>query len=187
MSKQDRQGSRTPADLERKYNFAEVREVATNAEVRANEAIKAASEITASGEGLSLKVSALERETKAQLDLKVGMDSEGNLASKIHVGADKLTIDTGNFQLTEQGMVKSISDNTSVALENGVTKLNAPTVAVSSGGATSRFVPLIEFKYTDENGAVSTKSLVAECSNGQWTLKVANGTFSDLFANPTGL
>ena len=108
MSKQDRLGARTPAQLEQKYAFEKRMNEAMAA---ADEAKRVASSITETNSGLSLKVQALDKDlngedgVKAQLDLKVGVDAEGNLQSKMHIGADLLTIDTDNFSLTEKGEI----------------------------------------------------------------------------------
>ena len=45
------------------------------------------------------------QEVNAQLSLAVFTDENGNLDSKIHIGANKLTIDTNNFTLSEDGDV----------------------------------------------------------------------------------
>ena len=50
------------------------------------------------------KTSQLE-EVEAQLSLAVLTDEDGNLTSAIHIGADKLTIDTDNFQLDGNGRI----------------------------------------------------------------------------------
>lgn len=113
MSKQDRQGARTPADLERKYNFdrsfAEIMGIATDARLYAENAQNIATSIAELSDGIVLKVKGLDddmTEVQARLDLKVETDAEGNLVSKIHVSSDKFTVDTYNFTLDKDGNVK---------------------------------------------------------------------------------
>lgn len=110
MSKQDRQGPRTPADLERRYGFekrfAEVTGIATDARNEAEEAKRVATSISENEEGLSIRVKALDDEmvtVKSELEMKVSTDKDGNVTSKMHIGADTLTIDTDNFVLAENG------------------------------------------------------------------------------------
>lgn len=118
MSKQDKIAPRTPADLERRYNFdksfAEVMGIATDARNEAQEAKKVASSIAETDEGLKIKVKALDEEmvaAKAELDMSVKTDEEGNLTSKMHIGADLLTIDTDNFELSEKGEMTANKGN----------------------------------------------------------------------------
>ncbi len=111
MSRQDRQGARTPADLEYRYafgkSFAELTGIATDARGIAEEAKKVAVGATETSDGLSIHLKTMENELKAEMAMKVSTDAEGNLQSKIHIGADKLTIDTDNFSLTEDGTMEA--------------------------------------------------------------------------------
>lgn len=107
-NRMDRQGARTPADLERKYAFEKRMAEAMNA---AEEAKKVATSISQTNDGLSLKVQALDNDlngdngVKAQLDLKVGTDADGNVTSKVHFAADTISIESDNFSLTEKGEI----------------------------------------------------------------------------------
>jgi hypothetical protein len=113
--KMDRAGARTPAHLEQKYaferRFAETNETAGAAQKTADEAKKIASEISRADTGLSLKVQALDDDLNgeggvhAQLALKVETDANGNLVSKVHIEGGKLTIETDNFTLSEDGTI----------------------------------------------------------------------------------
>ena len=104
LNKQDRQGVRTPAALDQRYNLGDVRK-------QSEMALNVASEISKSNDGLSLKVESLNNElngkngVKAQLALKVETDADGNLQSRVHVSGNKFTVDTDNFKLTEEGSV----------------------------------------------------------------------------------
>ncbi len=137
MSRQDRQGARTVSDLERRYNFeksfAEVMGIASDARNEAQEAKKVASSIAETDEGLKIKVKALDDEmvtVKAELDMSVKTDEEGNLTSKMHIGADLLTIDTGNFFLDESG---TASSNHMVADNMTSRNMTAVNATISSG------------------------------------------------------
>jgi hypothetical protein len=118
MSKQDRIAPRTPADLERRYNFdksfAEVMGIATDARNEAQEAKKVASSIAETDEGLKIKVKALDDEmvtVKAELDMSVKTDGNGNLTSEMHIGTNKLTIVTDNFNLSGSGEMTANKGN----------------------------------------------------------------------------
>lgn len=113
--KMDRAGARTPAHLEQKYaferRFAETNETAGAAQKTADEAKKIASEISQTDAGLSLKVQALDDDLNgeggvhAQLALKIETDADGKLVSKVHIEGGKLTIETDNFTLSEDGTI----------------------------------------------------------------------------------
>lgn len=117
MNRQDRQGARNVTDLERKYqfdrNFAEIMGVATDARLYAEEARKVAASVSETNNGLFLKVKSIDEDLNgengvhAQLALKVETDANGNLQSKVHVEGDKLTIETDNFTLAEDGTIKA--------------------------------------------------------------------------------
>ncbi len=172
--KQDRQGARTPAELERKYkfkkNFNEVKKTA-------EEAKKVAASVIKDENGLALKVEALEEDVKAKLEMTVRTDAEGNLKSKVHIGAGMMTVDTDNFKLGEDGSVevtgsvRARTENSSVTLDEGRVKIDSPTQVKSQ----HNYVPLVEFTF---NGAA--KVLVADYYNGeQWLVSVLDGTFLD--------
>jgi hypothetical protein len=137
IKKQDRQGVRRPADVERKYNF---KKQFTETRTVAEEARKIASDISETDKGLSLKVKALdddingENGVKAQLDLKVETDKDGNLKSRVHVSGNEFTVDTDNFQLDENGNVaisgafhtESEDGQYSTDIDGGVIHVDAP-------------------------------------------------------------
>ena len=88
MSKQDRQGARTPADVQRRFDgsFAEMERA----------------------------VKQLDSEISAELSLKIGSDESGKVIAMINASADtitikgnRLTIESTNFELTQDGTVKA--------------------------------------------------------------------------------
>lgn len=101
--KMDRIAVRRPVDLERKYNFAQVRKTAEEAKSIA---------ISKPGvdAGLSAKVQSLEDALNgegginAQLASKVGVDVDGNLASRVKVKG-KFTIEVEKLTLAEDGTI----------------------------------------------------------------------------------
>jgi hypothetical protein len=95
MSRQDRQGARTPADLEQKYkfgkSFAEVMGIALDAQKSVEEADAA---------------------LKAELSLKLGYDENDKVISMINAASDviclrsnRLIIESDKFSLDEDGTV----------------------------------------------------------------------------------
>lgn len=116
--KMDRQGSRTPADLERRHAFAKrfeetqkTAETANQAAETATQAARIASSVAETENSLSLKVQTIESDLNgeggvhAQLALKVETDADGKLVSKVHIEGGFLTIETDNFTLTEDGTI----------------------------------------------------------------------------------
>lgn len=91
MNRQDRQGVRTPADLERKYNYGRVFE-----------------EIS----GIQLSIEEQNALVKAELSLKLGYDDKDKIVSMLNASADiitikgnRLTIESDNFSLDEDGTI----------------------------------------------------------------------------------
>ena len=155
LKKQDRQGVRRPADIERKYNF---NKQFSETRAAAEEARKIASDISESDKGLSLKVEALGKDVdgvKAQLDLKVETDENGNLKSRVHVSGNEFTVDTDNFKLDENGNVaisgefETTSENRrrKTQIKGGEIYVEAP-YEVYGEGEWQKF-PLIHFKGFD--------------------------------------
>lgn len=106
--KMDRQGVLRPADLERKYAFHKRFE---ETQKTAETATKIATSVAETENSLSLKVQTIENDLNgeggvhAQLALKVETDADGKLVSKVHIEGGKLTIETDNFTLTEDGTI----------------------------------------------------------------------------------
>lgn len=109
MSKQDRSPARTPADIERKYNFGK-----SFSEVLgvANDARDFAEEAKAEAEALTLRVEGLEGGLSAQFTLSIEEDDKKTFslingeATKIHFKSDSILIESTNFTLQEDGTVK---------------------------------------------------------------------------------
>lgn len=92
MSKQDRQGARTVAELNRRYDVKKAMGVANNAQKTA-----VAAEQTAKS---------IDKDVEAKIALKLGTDKNGNLIGKVHIGANQLTIATDNFTIDADGNVQ---------------------------------------------------------------------------------
>lgn len=92
MSKQDRQGARTVAELNRRYDVKQAMGVANNAQKAAVAAEQAAKDI--------------DKDIEAKIALKLGTDENGNLIGTVHIGANQLTIDTDNFTIDKDGNVQ---------------------------------------------------------------------------------
>lgn len=159
LKKQDRQGVRRPADIEQKYNFnkqfSEARKVA-------EEARRIATDITETDKGLSLKVEAIGKDVenvKAELELKVETDENGNLKSEVHVTGNEFTVDTDNFKLDKNGNVgitgafntKSSDGRFSTSIDGGIILVKADSyyVGVGDGGKMLYGHQIIRFKGLD--------------------------------------
>lgn len=95
MSKQDRQGARTVAELNRRYDVKK-------AEGIANDARKAAKAAEQTAQGIDTDVEYV----KAELALKLGVDKNGNLIGRVHISGNQLTVATDNFKLDADGNVE---------------------------------------------------------------------------------
>lgn len=121
MSKQDRQGARTPADIERKYNFgktfSEILGVATDARIVAEQAQKTATEISETTKGIFLRVEDLEQGMSAQFKLTIEEAEDGETgetkvyslidgeATEIHFKSNSLIIESDFFTLDRAGKI----------------------------------------------------------------------------------
>ncbi len=109
MSRQDRQAARTPADLERRYNFgrsfAELRNIALDAQTHVytlEETVKKWSQSVGSSlEGVY-----------AKLEMKIDYDENDQIVSMLNASADvitlnanRLVVNSDNFSLTENGTI----------------------------------------------------------------------------------
>lgn len=116
MSKQDRQGARTPADLEYRYafgkSFAEVMGIATDARNYAEEAKKVSASVKETNDGIEVRVKSLEDNAGGEVALEIveeGGRKYSQLRSdvdKIKFGAGEITIESENFTLDEDGNAK---------------------------------------------------------------------------------
>lgn len=117
--KMDRQGARTVADLELKYNmgksFAEVMGIADTTRLTTEDLKKIVTRLEENQASITASVTAVQKgvdEAKAQLVLAIQHDSEGNpyaviseKADYIEFNAGQIVIDTDNFKLTPNGSI----------------------------------------------------------------------------------
>ena len=154
--KMDRIAVRRPADLERKYNFAQVRKTAEEAKsiAIAKPGVDA---------GLSAKVQSLEDAlngeggVNAQLASKVGVDADGNLKSRVNIKG-KFTIEVEKLTLAEDGTITILAGSIGgCPIEDG--KLNVGDAYV--------------------NSATTVKKLLADISDCRRDLTIMNHTWED--------
>ena len=114
-SKQDRQGSRTPADLERKYDlgamgdrFAEIMGIATDAQTHSEAALDAVEQTNSVVADLSQKVDEISITVK---DLDVGTLSE----LSVEVGKISLSVENLNDKVTTAGFLIAVINQQSTA------------------------------------------------------------------------
>lgn len=152
MSKQDRQGARTVADLNRRYNVKQAMGAASSSlkasEEARNNAQAAASSAAAASAAVADKVD------KKDYDTVVEMLNASNAIVKLLAG--RLIIESDNFTLSEKGSVvaKDITlqngadtDDYSVNISDGVIKVNSPTKTYS--GETYKEIELMHFNIKD--------------------------------------
>lgn len=169
MSKRDRQGARTVADLERR-GIKRAMRAASNS---LNAAKKAETE-------------AFGKVGKKEYDAVVEMLNASNAIVRLLAG--RLIIESDNFTLDQNGSVvaKDITlqngaemDDYSVNISGGVIKIKAPTVDVSLpdiSSVTFQYVDLLQFVLTGDNGGVF--ALYVEMTDqgedgaggGEWTM-----------------
>lgn len=152
MSKQDRQGARTPADLERKYNFgqsfAEAMGLANDARDAAENAQKTASEakteIIRLADSITLSVTGGEPGNKASIVLKVGdkeysgeINLQGMVTFESLKEGGKTTINGGNVMTgvisSEDGTVQIDLDNKKIIV-NGMRGEYKTRIEISETG-----------------------------------------------------
>ena len=105
IPKQDRHGARTPADLERKYQF----------EKRYKDAAKLTETVNKNADSSNQAIEQLSQQyanLSAELGLKLGVDNDGNVVSEINgiatvikFLANSISIRSDNFELLEDGTV----------------------------------------------------------------------------------
>lgn len=149
MRKQDRQGARTVAELNRRYNVkkgvSQAMGAATEAEKSAKVASQAASEAQ---QGLTDKV--------GKQDYDTVVDMINNATALVRLIANRLVIDSDNFTLTETGSVTAkdikLENNDengeySVKIEDGVVKVRSPRKLIAEGQPEQ--IDLFHFNITD--------------------------------------
>lgn len=119
-NKQDRQGARTPADLERKYafekSFAEIMGVALDAQKHVEES---------------------EALVKAELSLKLGRDENDQIVSMLNASAnvitikgDRVTISSTHFDLDKDGTIKATAGEIGgCVIKDGVLQIKLANIA----------------------------------------------------------
>ena len=130
MSKQDRQGARTVAELDRRYNVKKAMGVA-------NDSLKLA--------GDSQK---LAKEANNEVGKKVGKNDTSQIVKMLNealetvILANRLVVNSENFTLSAEGSVvaRDITiqngkdeDDYSVKIAEGVIEINSPTELISGG------------------------------------------------------
>ena len=173
MSKQDRQGVRRPADIERKYNF---NKQFSETRAAAEEARRIALDISESDEGLALQVKALDTEVKA-LDTEVqALDTE------VQALDDDINGEGGIKEQLENKIEPDADGNVNLTGSfTGDMIITTPCEYTDSTNETARF-PLLRFK-DDTSG----KDFVLYANGVRWgdgTFKFTKLTFEE--AETTG-
>lgn len=131
MSKQDRQGARTVADLNRRYNVKEAMGAASSSLKASEEARNSAASARNSAEAAMNAVG--DKVDKKDYDMVVDMLNASNAIVRLLAG--RLVIQSDKFTLSETGSVvaKDITlqngadtDEYSVKIADGVVKINSP-------------------------------------------------------------
>lgn len=107
-NRQDRQGARTPADVERRLGVdRKIEEV----RFQASEAQRAASSVEQTNKGLEMRVKSLESAVDGTFALEI-VEEEGKRYSQLRSDVDKvmfksneISIDSDNFSLSEDGEI----------------------------------------------------------------------------------
>lgn len=175
INKQDRQGARTPADLERKYNFeknfAEIMGVALDAQKSVEES---------------------QEKINAELSLKLGKDDNDQIVSMLNASADtvslksnRLEIQSDNFTLSADGHITAAAGNIGgCSIVNGVLEI----ANANANNIVAREVD-ISGKITSEEGYLGSVQITAEgLSCGEDTflssggIRTSNGSDTTLIA-----
>jgi hypothetical protein len=167
MKKQDRQGVRTPAALERKYkfskNFTEAKQSASDSQKAAVNAQKSATEAA------NAAASKVDKKDNAQV---VKMINEA--VDVLNLRANRLSVESTNFKLSPDGTleatnakIKSKVTNSSVEIGDGKVHIEAPaTEAVNMDDTTSKAL-LMTFKVYDL-GSTTKYKVYGVYAYGEW-------------------
>lgn len=177
MSKQDRQGARTVAELDRRYNVKKAMGVA-------NDSLKASS-----------KAETMAQQASANVGDKIGKNDDTQIITMINRAneiirllANRLVIESTNFTLSAEGSVvaRDITiqngkdeDDYNVKIADGAIEINSPTVLISDpeiSDVTFQYVDLLYFNISGDRGGVF--ALYVEMTDqdengyggGEWTL-----------------
>lgn len=148
INKQDRQGARTPADLERRYNFeknfAEIMGVALDAQKSVEES---------------------QKHIDAELSLKLGKDDNDQIVSMVNASADtislksnRLEIQSDHFTLSKDGVIEAAAGNIGGCLiRNGTLEIkNANCNNITAEGVD------ISGKITSSEGYLGSVEITAQ-------------------------
>ena len=106
MSRQDRQGARTPADLEYRYafgkSFAELMGIANDARTSAEEAKKVSASVKETNDGIELKVKTMEGQLDGALALEIVEADDGSKYSRLSAGVDKMVFKSGDISIESE-------------------------------------------------------------------------------------
>lgn len=153
MSKQDRQGARTVAELDRRYNVKKAMGVA-------NDSLVASS-----------KAETMAQQASADVGNKLGKNDDAQVITMINRAteiikllANRLIIESDNFTLSANGSVvaKDIvlqngkdEDDYNVKIADGAIEINSPTVLISEpdiSDVTFQYVDLLYFHISGSRG-----------------------------------
>lgn len=165
-NRMDRQGARTPADLERKYNFeksfAEVMGIATDARTSAEQTKVIVTKIAETNNGVVLKVTELEKQVDGALALEIVEEADGTKYSQLRSDVDKVKFTSDEVEISsdefslKDGKVVSKEGNVKTTVEKGnvtneyIVVLDAETLnskAILNDGAL-----FLLRKYSDDSG-----------------------------------
>ena len=176
MSKQDRQGARTVAELDRRYNVKKAMGVANDSLATSQQASKKA-----------------EQASKDVGD-KVGKNDTSQIVKMLNealetvILANRLVVNSENFTLSAEGSVVASDitiqngkdeDAYNVKIKDGTITINSPTVLISDpeiSDVTFQYVDLLYFNISGSRGGVF--ALYVEMTDqdengyggGEWTL-----------------
>ena len=192
LKKQDRQGVRTAAELDRRYNVKKVEGVA-------NDSLKVASEASATAEesrqAASMASQGVEEakaeaaEAKEGLNGKVGnteydtvVDMINKSTAIVKLLANRLVIESKNFSIKENGevIVKTSKHNGNLTktaeLKDGIIELE-PDYKITSEGENITF-ELLRFKYETQTYGLYMGTYWVEDATSETGLRLAFGNFS---------
>lgn len=176
MSKQDRQGARTVAELDRRYNVREAMGAADSAHKASEEARTAATDASAAASEAKNAVGG--KVSKTDYDTVVDMINASKAIVRLLAG--RLIIESDNFTLSQEGSVtaKDITiknENTagdySVEIADGLVKVHSPR-KIQAEGAIQK-IDLMQFEITGY-GMYSLYASVGLGSDGVWFLNELN-------------
>lgn len=167
MSKQDRQGARTPADIERRYNVRKAMGAASSSLSAASSAQAMASNaqtVASSAKNAADEASASASEAKAEAENKVGKTDDAQIITMInraqeiiHLIGKRLKIESENFTLTETGKV-TMSDAT--IKSSRVAEMSGEEVEVATEIKEGTIILEPDYKLlTDESGVLTAVDL----------------------------